>query len=157
MPTFASYSLDAPVPSLGQLNCPLLLSKNEPATAVVGISNPSKLNQQINLSISKGKFGPSIESDAKITLTPLESIEKKWNFSIEIFGIHLIWVRMDDFDDPSQPSFYYETYCTIGVVETLGLTANQFEAVGVISAIIGSILAGIWFYTRRRSKKTFSQ
>jgi hypothetical protein len=158
VPTSASYSADSPVPSLGTLDCPLLLSRNEPVTVVVSISNPSKFSQPIDLSISGNVVSPAlIESDAIVTLAPLENIEKKWNFTIENLGIHLIWVRMNDLDDPSQPSFYYDTYCTIGVVETFGLTANQFEAVGVISIIIGSILVGIWFHTRRRSKKTFSQ
>jgi hypothetical protein len=153
VPTFASYSLDGPVPSLGQLNCPMLLSKNEPATVAVSISNPSKLSQQINLSISKGNLGPPIESDAKITLTPLESTEKKWSVRLESLGNYSIWVRMKDLDDPSLPSFYYETYCIIGVIETFGLTAAQFQTIGFISIILGVILVAIWLYTMRRSKK----
>ncbi len=155
VPTFASYSLDGPVPSLGQLSCPMLLGKNEPATVVVSISNPSKISQQINLSISKDQLGLTpIELDAKIALAPLESTEKKWNVRLESLGNYSIWVRMKDIDDLSLPSFYYETHCVIGVIETFGLTAAQFQAIGFISIITGGILVAIWLYARRKSKKT---
>jgi hypothetical protein len=153
---FTSYSMDdGPVPSLGQLDCPSLISRNELGTAVVSVSNHSESGQRINLNISADQFvlTPS-ESDTKIALAPLESIEKKWSVRPEKVGSYLIWVRMSDLD-PSPPSFYSETYCTIGIIDTYGLTADQFQTVGAASVVVGCVLVIIWLYARHRSKKKF--
>ena len=153
---FTSYSPgDGPVPSLGQLDCPSLMSRDELGTAIVNVSNHRESSQQINLNISAAQFvlTPS-ESDTKITLAPLENIEKRWNVKPEKVGSYLIWVRMSDLD-PAPPSFYSQTYCTIGVINTYGLTVDQFQTVGAASVVVGCVLVAIWLYARRRSKKKF--
>jgi hypothetical protein len=150
-----NYS-DSHVPILGQLDCPSLMSRDEAGTASVSVSNHSESSQQINLNINAPQFAltPS-ESDTRIALAPLENTEKKWSIKPEKGGSYLIWVAMSDLDPSSPGSFYSETYCTIGVIDTYGLTADQFQAIGFASAAIGGILVAIWLYTRRISKKSF--
>jgi hypothetical protein len=144
------------VPILGQLDCPSLMSRDELGTSVVSVSNHSESSQQINLNISADQFElmPS-EPDTRIALAPLEIIERKWNIRPEKVGSYLIWVRMSDLDPSAAGSFYSETYCTIGVFDTYGFTADQFQTIGFASIVIGGILIAIWLYIRRKSKKKF--
>ena len=142
-----------PVPSLGQLNCPLLIGKNELGTVDVGVSNQTKSSQQVNLKISADQralttpFAP----DTTIAVAPLETVAKKWNFQLDKVGSYLIWVKMFN-GDLSSSSFYADTYCTLLVIDTYGLTTAQFEIAGLASVIIGGVLVAVSLHDRRSSK-----
>jgi hypothetical protein len=154
-PVSTPYTTDVNVPRL-ELKCPSLIGKNEQGTATASVINQNGSNQYINLNISTYGFALTpIEPDTKITLTPFETVEMKWNIKPKEIGSYSIWFRMSNLD-PSSSIPASDVFCSIAVIDTFGLTAQQSKSVGLWSIAVGSVLVIIWLCVRLRSKRKYS-
>jgi hypothetical protein len=135
---------------LGEMNCPLLLSRQEVGSFSAIVSNPTNSGHHADVMFSTREFAQSLSASQQVLSVPPHSTTRAtWSVSFGRPGSHFVHIELTN-DDPTSRSYEQKSfnYCGVAVLDVLGLRADIIVFLGV-GALVLAVATAI--YALRRS------
>ncbi len=134
---------------LGEMNCPLFLSKQEAVSFSAIVSNPTNSEHRADVMFSTREFAQSLSAAHQIvSLPPNSSTHVSWLVSFDEPGSHFVYIELTN-EDPTSRSYEQKSfsYCGVAVIDALGLPANIIVFLGLGALALAVVTA---IYALRR-------
>ena len=134
---------------LGEIDCPLFLSKREAGSFSAIVSNPTNSEHRASVRFSTWESVQSLSaSQQELLLPPGSTTRVVWSASFGEPGSRFVGIELTN-DDPASRSYEREAfnYCGVAVVNILGLRADVIVVLGVGILVFAVAIA---IYTVRR-------
>jgi hypothetical protein len=135
---------------LGEMDCPLFLSKQEAGNFNAIVSNPTNSEHPADVIFSTREFAQSLSASHQVlSVPPNSTTHATWSVSFDRPGSHFVYIELTN-DAPTSQSYGQKSfdYCGVAVIDALGLQANAIVFLGVGTLILAVAIA---IYALRRS------